>query len=709
MSTNFLKDFESFTDDPDVLKDAAERVTGRHYTNKKVALGDLQIRMRSEQAFDAAEAMFDTDAISRDTLRRWVQTLELPVSGTKADLTDRLLAYYFGEDEDEDDDLMLDGDFALLMTVDEACTAADLKTIAAAIGDTTPRTRADAYDLLYDALASDADADTREAILLACAPHVFRTVCELWEVAPTPRAQAIDTLIAQFAELDDDSDDQDDDADATNEPAPPPVTRDELLAMLVADPASASPLYPHQQQAVDAAWSARTGDTPRFQVSVPTGGGKTRIGTEIANREVQAGGRVLWVTMNWHLLWQGALDAARRHDLFRKGLLGRFGGVNKEIGVLPEGVGRLRFTSLHTLRHRLDSVLDSFQPTLVVWDECHWGQGGVLGTPLKRKLARRGTPVLGLSATPKGEDGMGFQKVYDVSFKELVAAGRLAAPKLIPPVQLDTRIKPTLNKFHDFDDATIEALATDSGRNASIVRHWAENRGTYGKTIMFACDIDHANELVRRLKAAGARAEAIHSRALDIENTAALDRFKRGETDVVIGVAMLTHGIDVPAIQTVVLTRPTTSDILYAQMIGRGARLAPGKTAFNIVEFTDASFRHLTSLLDGHRHFAGAGGVPTTPPDRSSVRGLVGAAVPVTAPTIVTNPLPSGQQASLDAIVRPTVASSGATCRACTAPLAPGFAFCPECGIPVAPPACSCGRSWAEGAKFCTGCGARRA
>jgi hypothetical protein len=57
-------------------------------------------------------------------------------------------------------------------------------------------------------------------------------------------------------------------------------------------------------------------------------------------------------------------------------------------------------------------------------------------------------------------------------------------------------------------------------------------------------------------------------------------------------VAMLTHGFDAPETRTVFLTRPTASPVLYSQMIGRGSRVAPGKSKFRIVSFTDNVEQH---------------------------------------------------------------------------------------------------------------------
>lgn len=66
------------------------------------------------------------------------------------------------------------------------------------------------------------------------------------------------------------------------------------------------------------------------------------------------------------------------------------------------------------------------------------------------------------------------------------------------------------------------------------------------------------------------------------EREAILERFKAGETKVVANVGVLTTGFDYPALDTIVLARPTMSLALYYQMVGRAIRPYEGKDAWVI-------------------------------------------------------------------------------------------------------------------------------
>ena len=65
--------------------------------------------------------------------------------------------------------------------------------------------------------------------------------------------------------------------------------------------------------------------------------------------------------------------------------------------------------------------------------------------------------------------------------------------------------------------------------------------------------------------------------------------FKNNKLDVLVNVNIMTEGTDVPDVQTVFLTRPTASEGLLMQMIGRGMRglKAQGTETVNIVDFHD--------------------------------------------------------------------------------------------------------------------------
>ncbi len=47
---------------------------------------------------------------------------------------------------------------------------------------------------------------------------------------------------------------------------------------------------------------------------------------------------------------------------------------------------------------------------------------------------------------------------------------------------------------------------------------------------------------------------------------------------------VFTEGTDIPLVETVMIARPTQSDSLYAQMVGRGLRLHPDKDKLTLID-----------------------------------------------------------------------------------------------------------------------------
>lgn len=63
--------------------------------------------------------------------------------------------------------------------------------------------------------------------------------------------------------------------------------------------------------------------------------------------------------------------------------------------------------------------------------------------------------------------------------------------------------------------------------------------------------------------------------------------FKNGNIKTLFNVSVLTEGFDFPALDTIILARPTASMILYVQMIGRGIRIHPKKEYCALVDMCD--------------------------------------------------------------------------------------------------------------------------
>jgi hypothetical protein len=122
------------------------------------------------------------------------------------------------------------------------------------------------------------------------------------------------------------------------------------------------------------------------------------------------------------------------------------------------------------------------------------------------------------------------------------------------------------------------------------VQAW-ESKAIGRKTLVFCASVRHAHQLALDFASRGHRAEVIDGRTKNRKEI--LDRFRRGDVDLLLNYGVLTEGFDDPSIQCVLLARPTTSPLVYNQCLGRGLRPASNKTHCTVIDIIDRSTHQL--------------------------------------------------------------------------------------------------------------------
>jgi hypothetical protein len=125
--------------------------------------------------------------------------------------------------------------------------------------------------------------------------------------------------------------------------------------------------------------------------------------------------------------------------------------------------------------------------------------------------------------------------------------------------------------------------------------------------------------LQAQFAAQGVSCDYVDAHTNRLEREAVRSRFHRGETRVVCNVGVLTTGIDWD-VRCIVLARPTKSEMLFVQMIGRGLRTANGKDHCKILDHSDTHLRlgfvtdiHHAELHHGRERVASAPPLPALP------------------------------------------------------------------------------------------------
>lgn len=99
-----------------------------------------------------------------------------------------------------------------------------------------------------------------------------------------------------------------------------------------------------------------------------------------------------------------------------------------------------------------------------------------------------------------------------------------------------------------------------------------------GATLIFAVSVHHAEEIAKRIPGAVVVTGETKDRA------AIIKAFTAGEIPCIVNCMVFTEGTDIPRVETVIIARPTQSESLYAQMVGRGLRLYPSKEKLNLID-----------------------------------------------------------------------------------------------------------------------------
>lgn len=344
-----------------------------------------------------------------------------------------------------------------------------------------------------------------------------------------------------------------------------------------------------------------------------TGGGKTVVAAELIRQEQQSGGYFAAIAHRQELVGQVSLALARQgvmHDIVAPRPVIRFcSNIHvEELGQsfysphAPGFVGGVDTLVRRDMRRLKNTVSLLFQ------DECHH----VLRDNKWGKAAQMFPQANGLyvTATPLRADGKGLGRHSDGLFDEfvlgppprqLISEGSLTDYKIYaPPTDIDL----TAMKFGsdgDFSRPELVKRAKKSGIIGDCVTNYQKYaNGT--QAVVFTVDVEQAHDAANEFNARGIKAVALSAKNTDAERQEAITAFKRKDIQVIVNVDLLGEGFDCPAIETVIMARPTASYGLYVQQFGRALRLLDGKQFGLIIDMVGNVKRH--GLPDAPREWS---------------------------------------------------------------------------------------------------------
>lgn len=344
-------------------------------------------------------------------------------------------------------------------------------------------------------------------------------------------------------------------------------------------------LHPYQTKAIADLREALRSGSKRPMLMAPTGAGKTVIAAEIIQGALAKGRRVTFTVPTIGLVDQTA------RDFFGVGI--RDVGIMQADHHMTDPTQPVQIASIQTLRRRRTPKTD-----LWLVDEAHRLDKGM--TEIMGAEEWAGVPFIGLSATPWAK---GLGRLYDrliiaTTTAELIEAGYLSPFRAFAPAHPDlTGVRTVAG---DYQVGQLSEAMQRKTLVGDIVTTWLD-RGEGRATFVFCVDCAHARAVHRQFTMAGVACDYLDGETPALDREAIRGRFARGETKVVCNVGVLTTGIDWD-VRCIVLARPTKSEMLYVQMIGRGLRIADGKADCLILDHSDTTLRlgFVTSILHSH-------------------------------------------------------------------------------------------------------------
>ncbi|MDE8303159.1 DEAD/DEAH box helicase [Erysipelothrix rhusiopathiae] len=340
-------------------------------------------------------------------------------------------------------------------------------------------------------------------------------------------------------------------------------------------------LRPYQESAKNAILNEWNNGTKRTLLVLPTGCGKTIVFSKVIEEKVREGKRGLVLAHRGELLEQ-ASDKLYKASGIRTAL-------EKAESTSLNSWERVVVGSVQTLMR--EKRLHQFSKEhfdFIVVDEAHHCISDSYQTVLSYF---EDADVLGVTATPDRGDmknlGKYFETLaYQYSLPQAIKEGYLSPIKALTiPLQLDlSSVSQQAGDFKASDIGT--ALDPYLYQIADEMVKHCQNR----KTVVFLPLVVTSQKFRDILNEKGFRAAEVNGSSSD--RTEILEDFENNRYNVLCNSMLLTEGWDSPAVDCIVVLRPTKVRSLYSQMVGRGTRLYPGKEELLLLDFLWHTERH---------------------------------------------------------------------------------------------------------------------
>lgn len=362
-------------------------------------------------------------------------------------------------------------------------------------------------------------------------------------------------------------------------------------------------LRPYQQDAVNATMSMLRRSISPIVIEAPTGAGKSHIIAALADELTAISNKkLLCIAPSAELVTQN-------YEKYRA-------STGRKASFYSASVGEksLRHSVIFGTPMTIKNSLDKFRMSFVavVLDEAHRITPTVRDIIARLRQHNPNLRVIGLSATPyrlgdgyiyrQDEKGNAYgeeharkpyftHRVYTIEASHLIEKGWLTPPTLVNSEESYDVSQLEKNSFGKYSSESIDRAFVGQGRKTAkivdqIVKISADRRGV----LIFAATVAHAREVLESLPSE--LSAIVTGKTKKSERKKILKQFKSMKIKYLVNVSVLTTGFDAPHVDVVAMLRPTESVSLMQQMIGRGLRIAEGKSDCIVLDYAENVKKH---------------------------------------------------------------------------------------------------------------------
>lgn len=339
-------------------------------------------------------------------------------------------------------------------------------------------------------------------------------------------------------------------------------------------------LRPYQEEAKNAILHEWENGHKKTLLILATGLGKTIVASKIIEEQTKKNRKVLMLAHRGELLLQAQDKLYQSTGLESSLEKAQYTTIGTNANIV---IGSVQSMS----GQRLEQFpIDYFDDIII--DEAHHCVSDTYQKVLNRFPNAN---ILGITATPNRNDNKSLASYFDSVAYEYgmidgIKDGYLSDIRVQRiPIELD--ISHVAINAGDYAPgelaASIEPYLEDI---AEKMEHYCYGR----KTLVFTPLVKTSQRFVEILNQHNFKAVEVNGNSSDRNEI--LDDFKNDKYDILVNSMLLTEGYDCPDIDCIIVLRPTQSDSLFRQMIGRGTRLSPKKSNLLLLDFLWLTGKH---------------------------------------------------------------------------------------------------------------------